>query len=231
MAGNAADYIKLRMHVLHMRFYLRIARSAMPSDLIKLTKTLVKLEYNMKISELRLKTIDGYEILKQFPLEDILENDQIVVVEPEVIVKLQAVTQKSPAAEETASKQIKTNSGKAVVSRTNSSEEQEKFLIPRSEEPKVKVMEKAARKEVASKTKENVEKDSASDNGNSSLDSTKNDDLNNQFLVGTAPSFPSNFKGFAISKKEMEKSKNSQLLASQFKPLKKKKVEDDYDIF
>ncbi|KAI4291015.1 hypothetical protein PAPHI01_0289 [Pancytospora philotis] len=255
MSAGATTHIRLRISVSNaFKFCISIASSSTVADLAALVGDILEKHYRYQLAEFAVRSEDGFDILEQFPLGAVLSDNQIVLVDallplaqPNVL--RHAPAQAAPLAPKT--KQHGAGAAREIGAYYASNSE---YLKTQSqlyqERAKLTSTAKAAEPIPASAQIAEVPAQSHSaynetvpaaetvaaepvrvDNPETSTAAA--DKLGAKeygALVDGSVQFAPNFRGFAVKKKELEKSKfSTATLSAAFRPLKKQKHEEVYE--
>lgn len=255
--------IRLRINAL-AKFYISIRADATLAELKRLIGGVLVKSYGLTIGSVRLRSEDGYEVLECFSVGDVLEDNQVVCVDPE---RPYSEAVPSGRAKEGVSGPLGASEGLGTFYKKNeeylrrkeeSMRKGSEYLKKKnSEAPKsgtVPVRELAPQSSGGKEPQSSVAVVPATAEKQMPLAPIKSHDI-----FAKAPDAPikvhdifaktekpaeqadpsekagdgwasdSKFKGFAIKKKEFEKSNSQFTVSDGFKPLKKRKQEEVFE--
>ena len=217
---ESKENLRLRINISHsVKFYVIVKKN---DDLDELKKVIIKIaemNYHIYLKNIRLKSEDGYDILKHYNLGDVLEDNQVLIVDLLEYVKKQKTEAKYEKVEN--------------VKKINNKIETKEPVRIKEENVKTKSLKENSpnilnSKSVLTNTPSiphlsiDIEKKPEIQKGPIEEEENGIEELKNL----------NNFKGFAVKKTDLTKNRVSKFdTINSFMPLKKRKAEEQtFDI-
>lgn len=230
----ARDDLRLRVELNSMiKFYITTHQSSSLDDLKRTINSILRLNYNIAIPSYAIRSSDGFEVLDVYTVGDVLEDNQVVVLDPLASMHLNSNKKRlSPKLPTRESIETETPRPAQTVEKTP---RKGRVTISESQPVPVQsitekisshsVLEKANEPTVASNQKK-AEKTEETQKETTEPEK-KTEEAIQREEPAPIPPRPDNFKGFIVNKADLTKPQGVRIDESSFKPLKKRRIDGD----
>lgn len=214
------DDLKLKVELSStIKFYIKIGQRSSLADLKRTINTILRLDFNIVLSNYSVRSIDGFEILNSYSIGEVLENGQIIIIDPFTCIQLSG-NKKTPLSPIS----IKESSENDISPKTFQNIKKNRVTISEPNYQKIQPITDAI-PTVPIESKNVANKVKAEEKVENNIQKVRIEE-NTQDLLPTPPK-PDNFKGFSVIKEELNKAPGLKVDEASFKPLKKRRVDDD----
>ncbi|ELA41826.1 uncharacterized protein VICG_01178 [Vittaforma corneae ATCC 50505] len=229
------ESIRLKVELNSMiKFYVRTHQKSSLNDLKKAINNILKTNYNITIPSYALRSSDWFEVLDIYTVGDVLEDNQVVMIDPFTSMHLSLNKKKLPfqllnkelSETDTSPKPVYTAEKAVKKSRVSIQESQPMPVQSVTEKiPRQSILEKITEPTVTLNQKkmektEELQKESPEPEKKVEVSVQNEEPL-------PVPPRPDNFKGFVVNIPDLNKSQGIKINESSFKPLKKRRVDED----